>query len=205
MKNLTLVTVAIAAMTAFGCTHKTTHEQAATTMPVETSAPNMDTVTVSGSVKKFLINPHGDIDGLLLDDKTQVIFSAGHSKHIQEQVFLNDPVEVQGIREVGSVVSATAILNTKTDKEVNMDEVVSNKKPINMKDQKAQGRIEEQLFGPTGNLSGVILSDGSIVHINTDIIEESTVNMNLGQKIKVKGPGTKNKYGKALMADSITN
>lgn len=198
--------IALAALTAFSCTHKKEKVAATTTtMPVETRVPDMDSVTVIGTVKKFLINPNGDIDGLLLDDKTQVTFAPGHSKHIQEAIFLNDKIEVVGIREVGSVVSATMITNKKTNNEVNMDEEVANKVPTNVKEMSVQGRIEEQLFGPAGDLNGVILKDGTIVHINTNLIEDSNVNVNLGQRIKVKGTGVKNKYGKAVMAESIKN
>lgn len=206
MKHLKLSMIALAALTAFSCTHKKEKVAATTTtMPVETRVPDMDSVTVIGTVKKFLINPNGDIDGLLLGDKTQVTFAPGHSKHIQEAIFLNDKIEVVGIREVGSVVSATMITNKKTNKEVNMDEEVVNKVPTNVKEMSVQGRIEEQLFGPAGDLNGVILKDGTIVHINTNLIEDSNVNVNLGQRIKVKGTGVKNKYGKAVMAESIKN
>lgn len=207
MKNLKLTTtIVLISLAAFSCTHKKEKEVAAApTMPIDSRMQNMDGVTVIGTVKKFLINPNGDIDGLLLDDKTQVTFSPGHSKHIQESIFLNDKIEVVGTREVGSVVSAAAITNRKTNKAVNMDEELVNKVPANIKEMSVQGRIEEQLFGPAGDLNGVILKDGTIVHINTNLVEDANVNVNLGQRIKVKGTGIKNKYGKAVMAESIKN
>src|ERR1700678_4351826 len=72
---------------------------------------------VTGRIKTLLMNPNGDIDGLLLDNATQVNFPPHLSEALMQIARVGDTVSVQGPRGYGAgAMHATVITNTSTGK-----------------------------------------------------------------------------------------
>lgn len=68
----------------------------------ERPAPDAGVVsTVTGRVARWLPNPNGDIDGLLLDNGTQVALRPMESARLMQSVKLGDTVQVTGTRGGG--------------------------------------------------------------------------------------------------------
>src|SRR5438093_13396385 len=62
-------------------------------------AVSQATETVQGTVSQYLMNPQGEVDGLLLRDGAQVHFPSHMSADLTQAVKTNDNVSTQGVRE----------------------------------------------------------------------------------------------------------
>ena len=72
-----------------------------------------------GTVVQYLMNPHGEVDGLLLSDGAQVHFPPHMEEELIAVVKPNDSVRVQGHRSFsGSVVKGYLITNTRSGQAV---------------------------------------------------------------------------------------
>lgn len=67
-----------------------------------------------GTVRQYLMNPHGEVDGLLLNDGTQINFPPHMEEELVGVVQPDDRVSIQGDRERDSVVKADRITNSRT-------------------------------------------------------------------------------------------
>lgn len=68
---------------------------------------------VSGVVTKFLYNPHGDSDGLLLDGDKQIHFAPHLSAEVLKSMKVGDKIHVHGkkIDTVGLTIAASITLD----------------------------------------------------------------------------------------------
>src|SRR6266566_4700858 len=70
--------------------------------------------TVQGAVSQYLMNPNGEVDGLLLSDGAQVHFPPHMSADLTRAVRTNDNVSAQGVHENPAFFHAFAISDTAT-------------------------------------------------------------------------------------------
>jgi hypothetical protein len=155
-----------------------------------------------GTVERLLMTPEGDVDGFLLSDGTQVSFDPHMSDQLTAVVAPKDKVEVRGFRSNSKVLKAETITNVKTYK------IVTATAPISMKGNQAlsvQGTILNNIYNPNGVLSGFILSDGSEIHFEPRLLNDSGVMSDIGQKLKASGNGTRNAFGQSLQATQLSN
>src|SRR2546428_3094877 len=66
---------------------------------------------VTGAVKQFVINPYGEIDGLLLEDGTLAKYPPHMAGELAAAVKPGDTISVRGIREYAGTVNALLITN----------------------------------------------------------------------------------------------
>jgi len=57
-------------------------------------------MSASGKVTNYARNPHGDVDGLILKDGTEVKFPPHQSRELQDLVAIGDTVTIEGRRHV---------------------------------------------------------------------------------------------------------
>lgn len=72
----------------------------------------------TGVVQRYLLNPEGDVEGLLLEDGTQIGFPPHLSTELTAIIAPKDKVEIKGFRENAKVFKAESIKNLKTAKVV---------------------------------------------------------------------------------------
>ena len=185
-----------------------------------------NSLEVKGTVKNFLMNPKGDVDGFLFDDGTQVNFPPHMSSQLTAVIAPKDKVEVKGIRENDKVIKAKTVINIQTSKSVletppttgpkdegkNLSPPPPHQKPEHapkhlegLKQLSVHGEIQSQIFGHRGEVIGVVLTDGSIVRFGPRMLDDSKVKTDIGQSLQASGPGTKNSYGQALEATELSN
>ena len=173
-------------------------------------AQSENTLELKGTVQRFLMNPQGNVDGFMLDDGTQVKFPPHMSSQLTAVISPKDSVDVKGFRENAKVFKAETVTNTKTSKfVVEAPPIVGldNKKPRKgpkhgprkfegLQQLSAFGKIQAQLFGRHGEVNGIILSDGTIVHFDPRMLDDesdmSNVKTDVGQSLQASGLGTKN-------------
>ncbi|RYZ77529.1 MAG: hypothetical protein EOP05_01480 [Proteobacteria bacterium] len=181
--------------------------------------------TVKGTVTRYLTNPEGDVDGLLLNNGTQIHFPPHMSSQLTELVKMNDAVSIKGEKENSHVFHAMTVTNDKSGKSVTeappkMDGVAGKGRPPgpppggpgrdkmkreNLEAMTATGKIETELYGRRDEVNGVILSDKTIVRFGPRVSENSKVKTSVGSNLKATGYGTKNDFGKTIEATELSN
>ncbi len=181
-----------------------------------------------GAVQKFLLSSRGDIDGLILIGGIQVSFPSEMSAQVRRVVSLNSVVNVKGYYENDRVFKAERITNLDTSKSVTemvspppgpVQDELSNMLPPEgtrsritrtagpshkgLKKLSAQGRVENRLYGNLGELTGVILSDGTIVKFRPDVINTLDLNTQIGDELKASGYGVQNANGRVIDATEV--
>jgi hypothetical protein len=161
----------------------------------------------TGRIAKFLINPNGDVDGLLLGDGTQVNFPPHLSAALMQIARVGDMVSVQGFRGYGGdAVHAAVITNTGNGQSM-VDQPPSPDRPppapAALIALNANGRVVRLLHADMGELNGAILEDGTIVRFPPPFGAQLQTALRLNVQLTATGYGTQNAYGRALEATSL--
>jgi hypothetical protein len=174
-------------------------------------SPNPQTVeTLNGTVRQYLMNPDGEVDGLLLVDGSQVNFPPHMSTDLTSAIKPKDTVSVQGQHENAYVFRAFAIANTGTGKSVSESFPPRGQLPLppevraaNRKPLQADGKIVTLLFASRGEPSGAVLDDGSILRVPPHVGVQLSILLKIGQAISARGYGTENEFGRCLEVREI--
>lgn len=170
------------------------------------------TSAVEGTVVQYLMNHHGDVDGLLLSDGTQVHFPPHMAKDLVSLVKPDDPVSVQGYRSLrGAVIEAPVITNTKTGQSLVEREPSPLDRPIIpphirdmfLSERHAEGLVRNLLYGPRGDVNGAVLEDHTIIRVPPHAAYQVAKLLQIGQTISAIGYGTENGYGRVIEATAI--
>lgn len=161
-----------------------------------------------GQVKRMLINPYGEVDGLRLTDGTIVKLPPHMSDALTRAVKPGQMIRVLGRFEARGTVNADAIVNLTTAQTVfNQPPAIGDSQPLpphlraqRLQTQQVEGRIETVLTGPRGEANGVILTDGSIVRFPPDSLR---LPVQQGAPFAASGLGTRNAHGTSLEAISL--
>ncbi|HJU04550.1 MAG TPA: hypothetical protein VJ692_05310 [Nitrospiraceae bacterium] len=126
----------------------------------------VEQLTLNGSVKQYLMNPHGDVDGILLDDGTQVDFPPHMANELVAAVEPGDAVNILGDRrESSTAIKADAITNRRTRRpgvqhapSASEHLMPPHMKRLSMKEMTAAGTIHTLLYTPRGDVRGMVLT-----------------------------------------------
>jgi hypothetical protein len=182
----------------------------AQTPPPPPGARGVET-TVNGRVARWLLNPNGEVDGLLLADGTQVAFPPHLSAALTEAVKAKDAVEITGRRgESGTLVRASMIRNTTSGRSV-ADEPGAGPGPRRpappaagaLTAMNASGRIGTLLHTGRGDINGVLLQDGTIVRFPPHVGADLADTLKPGAAFYARGYGTRTAQGNALEATAL--
>jgi hypothetical protein len=166
---------------------------------------------ISGTFERFLLNPHGDADGMILSDGTEVHFPPHMSAELCAAIRPGEKPEVRirGVRPRNSSLIAAIAIETMDGKRI-VDNGPPKKhaekerpskdgpKPKHEKMQ-AEGRIRHVLHGPKGEARGALLEDGTIIRIPPHEAERIVV----GARLAVRGDGLTNSIGTVIEAHEI--
>ncbi|KMZ12312.1 hypothetical protein BHUM_04665 [Candidatus Burkholderia humilis] len=160
-----------------------------------------------GKVTRFLLNPHGEIDGLLLGAR-QVHFAPHLSKELARQVAPGDEVRIRGVKPHGADMIAAVSLTTKRgalilDEGPHHDGEKHHKPHVERKPMQASGEVTLSLFGPKGELRGALLDDGTSLRMPPHAAAELADYLSPGAYVHVWGHGVKNRHGRTIEVDEI--
>jgi hypothetical protein len=170
--------------------------------------PVAQTPVAQGEVKRMLINPYGELDGLRLVDGTIIKFPPHMAEALSAAVKPGQSVRVLGLVEARGVVKADAIINLATSQTlIEQPPSLANGRPLpphlraqNLQPQSVEGRVDAVMTGPRGEANGVILSNGSIIRFPPESLRLS---VQQGAPFAASGLGTRNTYGTSLEAISM--
>lgn len=172
-----------------------------------TAAPTSD---ITGRVQQWLMNPNGDVDGLLLADGTQVGFPPHLSATMLQTLKVGDNVRVRGWRMPnGPVVRASSLTATASGRTVADQPPAPGAMPRAPRDpsaltaMSASGRVKQVLYTDRGDANGVLLDSGTIVRFPPRAGAGMAPMLKVGSTLSARGWGSRNAQGSALEATGI--
>ena len=178
----------------------------------DTSPPSFRKRPVAeGVVARYLLDPRGEVEGLLLQDGTQMHITSRASDKLLQAIKPGHQVRVHGRRLPGSpLVQADVILNASTGTIFTVPfrldfPIPEQEARLSMSEMKAEGTIEVLLFNALkGVVHGMLLSDGTQVRLPPDTNDELRTSFHIGEQLMAEGNGTANEYGRCLEALSMS-
>jgi hypothetical protein len=167
---------------------------------------------VTGIVERFITTPEGEVDGLILENGMQVRFPSHMSTAITDAITVGDSITVKGYESPTDAMWAQKIITLKNANEINIaerakgkllasrSEALRKRKPID--NLSVSGEIDTLLHEPSGEVSGFLLNDGSVVRLPLDIRAPSQ-SYDIGQYVEVTGYGTDNNFGRSIEAATV--
>jgi len=147
-----------------------------------------------GTVKQYTLAPRGEVDGLILNDGTEVHIP----KHLGAQMVFairpGDDVSIRGLKARGlPMVDAVSITNVNTGKTV-----VDNGREFRGPDQTVSGRISVVLHGRRGEVNGALLEDGTVLRMPPPEAERFSGSLQAGQAVSVRGDIVSTALGRVI-------
>ena len=169
-----------------------------------------------GKVTQYDLNPRGDVDGLILDDGSEVHFPPHLGTEVVAAVRPGETVTIHGLKARAlPLIQAMSVTGDASGKTV-VDNgppgpgrhgpphgFMGFRGPMGTPDLQAQGAVKMQLHGPRGELNGVLLADGTMVHLPPPEATRLAASLAVGQTLFVKGVGVENSLGRSIAAESI--
>jgi hypothetical protein len=167
-----------------------------------------------GQVQRFTLTPIGEIDGVILTDGTEVHLPPHLTAQLFNAVKIGDSVVAQGYRSaIEPLVVAYSITNAATGQTVvdNGPPPPGSRPPPPPPGAPApgalqatiEGRVQQQLYGPAGDINGALLDDGTIVRIGPRGAYQVAPLLTPGQHLAVQGWGLTTAYGKVVDAQAV--
>jgi hypothetical protein len=162
-----------------------------------------------GTVERFILNPHGEIDGFVLTNEAQASILVHLPPHMEaeliRQVKAGDVVSVRGVRpRKGDLIAAVAITAANGAAIIDQGPDHDREHPkIEKAKMSVEGTVRMSLFGPKGELRGALLTDGTVIRIGPKAAEAVAALLAPSAKIAVKGDGFASQHGRVVHAKEI--
>lgn len=165
---------------------------------------------VTGRIQQWLVNPNGEVDGLLLADGTQVAFPPHLSAAVLQTLKPGDSVQVSGWRAPNvPVVRAATLTATASNRSVTDQPPAIGSQPPAPRDPRAltamnaSGRVARLLYTARGDANGVVLDSGTIVRFPPHVGAQLAPTLQPGSTLHAKGWGSRSAQGSALEATAL--
>lgn len=190
------------------------HAQSVTTPPTVAPAPPpppgmaiaTSPVQLVGTISRFLINPNGDVDGLLLQDGTQVPVPPPFSSSIVSTLHVGDRVRVVGNR-VGDLplISQAQVAGPAGAVIVNTIPPAPTPPaaPPALVPLIATGTVDRPIYGPAGDVRGALLRDGTVLHIPRPAADQVQAWLQPGAALSARGFGIESRFGRAIQVTAV--
>jgi hypothetical protein len=169
----------------------------------------------AGTVDRFLLNPHGDGDGMLLADGTEIHFPPHLWSAVRQAIRPGDAVTVRGARPRGADLVAAVAIDTAAGERIDdhgppaghkhhehgpkaKHAIKPHRTPV-----EAEGVVRRALHGPKGEVRGVLFEDGSIVRFPPHEAAELVDMLVPGAGLVVEGEGIDTEFGRVIHAHKV--
>lgn len=178
-------------------------------------APGAPTApAVAGTVKQYLLSPHGEVEGLLLSDGTVVKFPKHLGAALASSVKAGDPVNIIGFlgptTPHGRAMKALTITNTASGQTIVDEPRPSRPLPpehrgLTRSPLSVSGSVAQWLVNPKGEVDGLVLSGGEQVKFKPHRGASLAAQLGPGAgPVTVSGLGARTAFGTGIEADSLT-
>lgn len=176
--------------------------------PASNEATGVASARITGVIKRYLINPEGDVDGLLLSDDSLVQFPPFLGTQLVTAAAPGERVSILGERVGDGTVRAQQITIAKTGG--TLADVAPSAPPAprvppaaGLVELDVRGTVARVTSAPRGEPDGVLLADGTIVKLTPPAAARFANLLRPGVVVAAKGYGTRNRHGAALQATAF--
>jgi hypothetical protein len=161
-----------------------------------------------GKVTQFLVNPRGELEGLVLGRSTLVHFPSHLSRQIARHISVGSTICVRGVKPRNADVLAAVSLTSQDGvviTDYGPDSASQGLQPIECarKQGEAIGRVTLSLFGPKGDLRGALLESGTSLRMTPHAANELVDYLTPGVLVHAWGAVVKIRHGTTLDVESI--
>lgn len=154
-----------------------------------------------GVVRQYALTPRGDVDGLILQDGTEVSFPPHLGMQVVFAIKPNDTISVRGLRARAiPLIDAAQIRNEATG--ATIVDSGPGPRPDAMPTTIA-GRVQQTLYGKRGEVNGALLDNGTIVKLPPDAAASRSDLLAPGRVLTVAGIVVSTPLGTVIDATSI--
>jgi hypothetical protein len=151
---------------------------------------------IEGTLERFMLNPKGEIDGLVVTDETHVHVAP---KSCCSGFVASARAGPRWLRPHGSPTRAAARLSTMARKK-KKDSASATVKPPAVE---AAGTVRLSLYPPKSMLRGGLLADGMIVRVRTKQAQRFERLLRPQAALAVRGNGLETRFGRVIDAMEI--
>jgi hypothetical protein len=162
---------------------------------------------LQGTVERFVLNPHGEIDGFVMlggeEDATVLVHTPPHMEaELMRHVKTGETVRVRGLRPRGAALFAAVAVAAQSGVRI-VDEGPDDEREhpkFEKKKMTAVGQVRLSLFGPKGELRGALLTDGTVIRIGPKEAKELAELLKPNAAIAISGDGIETSHGRVIHA-----
>ena len=168
---------------------------------------------IQGIVKAFKMTPVGDLEGMILTDGTEIHVSPHLSSQLAAVVRPGEAVRVLGWRSsVPNFIVATSLTGQRGQSVVDQGPPPPGTMPPppppgqpapGAQRATVQGRVQQVLHGPAGDVNGALLDDGTTIKVPPPLGWQASSVLQPGQVVTVQGWALSNAYGRVVDAQTI--
>lgn len=154
-----------------------------------------------GVVKQYVLGPRGNVDGLILQDGTEVNFPPHLGTQVVFAIKPGDTISIRGLRARMTPLIDAAMLRNEATGATIADTGPEPRPDLN--NTLVTGKITQLLYGKQGEVNGALLEDGTIVRLPPhEAVRLSSV-LVAGGPLSVSGIVTATPLGRVVEAWSI--
>jgi hypothetical protein len=164
---------------------------------------------VKGRLERFVLNPHGEIDGFVMASENEVPTLVHTPPHMEPELIRHlkpgDLIAIRGVRpRAAHLLAAVAVIAQDATKIVDHGPDHDREHPkIEKRKMSAAGTVRLSLFGPKSELRGALLHDGMVIRVGPKGAKEVAKLLAPGATVAVSGEGVETKHGRAVHAREI--
>jgi hypothetical protein len=164
---------------------------------------------VAGTLERFVLNPHGEVDGFVMNSQTQTPILVHTPPHMEGELVriakAGDKLRVRGVRPGSANVFAAVAVTAEGGQQIVDKGPDHDRKHPKVEHRKMQleGTVRLSLFGPKGELRGALLADGTIIRIGPKEAEHLTEFLLPSARIAVSGDGIETRHGRVVQAKEV--
>jgi hypothetical protein len=156
-----------------------------------------------GVVKQYTLTPRGDVDGLILNDGTEVKLPPHLTSQLVFAVRTGDAVRVRGLKARAlPLIDAASVTNFATGVSV-VDDGPPDGPGRFATEQTITGKIAFQLHGKRGEINGAVLDNGTVIRLPPPEATRLEAIIQPGQSLTVRGAMLKTALGTVVDAAAI--
>lgn len=150
-----------------------------------------------GKVAQFTLAPRGNVDGLILDDGTEVQVPPHLSNALVFSVKPGDMISVRGLKaRTVAMVSAVTITNIASGAVIGGGQTGGSHEDMAKLD--VSGKIKALLHTPRGDVGGALLEDGTVLRLPPPEAAKLATLLTVGNTVAARGLGVSNPLGKSI-------
>ncbi|MBW7974801.1 hypothetical protein [Bradyrhizobium sp. BR 10289] len=162
----------------------------------------------AGTFDRFVLNPHGEVDGFIMKDKKTriLVHTPPHmDRELTRHLKQGETVRVRGVRPRGAELLAAVSVTTAGGREIvdNGPEHDREHPKVKHTPMSAEGVVELSLFGPKGELRGALLSDGTVVRVGPKEAGHVAALLAPGAQLAARGDGVQTRHGRVIHVEEI--